>query len=263
METNLSRYKKDLEYLLNLGRRMLIDLELHGRELEGQKNKKPKDKPGSVFFAEYQKWYSESHEVIRQLLPDRLDEFEKLYKGEGKRKQINSMTYTIQDWLTGVRASINRLSGEKYYNDLAITAMKFQIQYEILNSAKLRFESSLFEIKQLLQADLLDSELEASRELIKNGFLRGAGTIAGVVLEKHLEQVCLSHNVQIPKKFPSISDLNDLLKGAGTIDIPMWRFIQRLSDLRNLCGHNKKREPSKDELTELVDGVEKIIKTVF
>jgi len=33
--------------------------------------------------------------------------------------------------------------------------------------------------------------------------------------------------------------------------------------LRNLCDHNKQREPASDEVAELIDGVEKITKTVF
>ncbi|MCH7787417.1 MAG: hypothetical protein IIC22_07890, partial [Chloroflexi bacterium] len=53
------------------------------------------------------------------------------------------------------------------------------------------------------------------------------------------------------------------LKSAGVVDIPDWRFIQRLGDLRNLCDHNKDREPTKDEINELIDGVEKITKTLF
>ena len=49
----------------------------------------------------------------------------------------------------------------------------------------------------------------------------------------------------------------------GVIDVPTWRQIQRLGDIRNLCDHNKGREPTKKELEELVDGVEKITKTLF
>ena len=56
---------------------------------------------------------------------------------------------------------------------------------------------------------------------------------------------------------------NDALKEGGVIDIPQWRFIQRLGDLRNLCDHNKDREPTKDEVAELIDGVDKLTKTVF
>jgi len=48
---------------------------------------------------------------------------------------------------------------------------------------KERFESSLFDIRQLVQADLFDSELEAAEELAKNRFSRAAGAVAGVVLD--------------------------------------------------------------------------------
>jgi len=141
--------------------------------------------------------------------------------------------------------------------------MSYQMQLSILESIKIRFESSLFDIKQVLQADLFDSELSASRELVKHGFLRGAGAMAGVVLEKHLEQVCLNHQLSVAKKSPTISDLNDLLKNNNVFDTPNWRYIQRLGDLRNLCDHNKKREPTTEELNELIDGVDKVLKTIF
>jgi hypothetical protein len=48
----------------------------------------------------------------------------------------------------------------------------------------------------------------------------------------------------LTKKEPTISDLNDALKGANVIDTPDWRFIQNLADLRNLCDHNKTTEPT-------------------
>jgi hypothetical protein len=62
---------------------------------------------------------------------------------------------------------------------------------------------------------------------------------------------------------PTISDFNELLKGGDVIDLVMWRFIQHLGDIRNLCDHGKDREPTKDEVLELIDGVDKVIKTVF
>jgi len=114
-----------------------------------------------------------------------------------------------------------------------------------------------------VQADLFDSELAASQELLKKGFLRGAGAICGVVLEKHLAQVAENHNVTTRKKNPTISDLNDLLKQSDVLDTPEWRQIQRLGDIRNLCDHNKDREPTKDEVQELISGVEKFTKTLF
>jgi hypothetical protein len=141
--------------------------------------------------------------------------------------------------------------------------MRFDTQRAILGSAESRFKSSLFDIAQLVRADLFDSELDAARELTKHGFLRPAGAIAGVVIEKHLAQVCVNHGVPIKKKDPAINDFNEALKNASVVDIPAMRQIQRLADIRNLCDHNKHREPTKDEVIELVDGAEKLCKTLF
>jgi hypothetical protein len=41
------------------------------------------------------------------------------------------------------------------------------------------------------------------------------------------------------------------------------RKIQHLGDIRNLCDHNKNREPKNEEVDDIVSGVETIIKTVY
>lgn len=192
-----------------------------------------------------------------------MSEFEHLYKGDGKRRAIQANSYTIQDWLTGMRAVYDSITGEKPFDDLSATAMRFRTQLNILEASSRRFESSLFDIRQLAQADLFDSELDAARELAKHGFIRAAGAIAGVVLEKHLGQVTRNHNISVRKQHPTISDLNDALKNGDVIDTPTWRGIQRLGDLRNLCDHNKNRDPKPDEIDELVEGTEKYLKTLF
>jgi hypothetical protein len=211
----------------------------------------------------YQGWYSEACEVIRQILPNRLSEFEELYQGNDKRKDINGVTYTIRDWLLGTRASIEIGFGTRSFKDFERMASRFDMQRDILISAKRRFESSLFDIKQIIRADLFDSEIEVARELLKNGFLRPAGAVAGVVLETHLQEVCHNHSINIKKKNPTIGDLYDPLKENDVIDVLTWRFIQRLGDLRNLCDHKKDREPTDVEVRELIDGTEKITKTIL
>jgi hypothetical protein len=128
---------------------------------------------------------------------------------------------------------------------------------------KARFESSLFDIRQLVQADLFDSELDAAKELAKNKFTRAAGALAGVILERHLAQVCDNHGIKVAKKAPGISDLNNTLKEAGVIDVPQWRFVQHLADIRNLCDHNKKMDPTAEQVNDLMAGVMKITKTLF
>jgi hypothetical protein len=136
-------------------------------------------------------------------------------------------------------------------------------QYLMVDGLKKRFESTLFDIRTLVQADLFDDELAAAEELNKKGFRRGGGAVAGVVLERHLLGVCHRHKLPIRKKDPAISDLNDALKSSNIVDIPTWRFIQHLADLRNKCDHSRKAEPTEDEVKQLIEGVRRITKTVF
>jgi hypothetical protein len=139
----------------------------------------------------------------------------------------------------------------------------FRQQLAIIQSVQSRFESSLFDIRQLAQADLFDSDLDAAEELAKKKFTRASGALAGVVLERHLAQVCRNHNIKITKKGPVISDLNNALKEANVIDLPQWRFVQHLADIRNLCDHNKAKEPTVEQVSDLVAGVRKTTKTLF
>ena len=130
-------------------------------------------------------------------------------------------------------------------------------------SAQDRVNSILSDIRGVLQAELFDNELDAASELLKKGHLRAAGALAGVTLESHLSKIAANHTLKVGKKNPTIFDFNEELKNNGVYDIPNWRFIQRLGDIRNLCVHSKDRDPTKDEVDELIRGVQKVIKTLF
>ena len=84
-----------------------------------------------------------------------------------------------------------------------------------------------------------------------------------MVLERHLGQVCDNHSIKIAKKSPVISEFNDALKEAKVIENPDWRFIPHLADIRNLCDHDKKIEPTPGQVNDLISGVMKITKTLF
>ncbi len=252
--SNIHTYKADFESLVELGQEILGDLIYRSREGINDQGSQ-----GKRLEHYYQRWYTEASYVIRQLLPDRQSEFEQLYKGEGKRARVHATNFNIQDWLNGRRAKSSQGTRRLFI----AMASRFQNQLNVLKSAETRFISHLFEIKKLVQADLFDSELDAARELASRGFLRAAGAVAGVVLERHLNQVAENHSIEIRKKNPTIGDFNELLKKESVLEVPVWRQIQWLGAIRNLCDHNKEREPRRDEVDELIDGVEKLTKTLF
>jgi len=184
------------------------------------------------------------------------------YEKPKPRKDITSENYRIEDYLQGLTVTRDGWEKVKVVGPEAAIP-QFQQQFAILRSVSARFQSSLFDIRQLVQADVFDSELDAADELAKNKFTRAAGAMAGVVLERHLTQVCENHAVKVAKKTPVISDLNNAFKDANLIDVPQWRFIQLLADIRNLCDHNKAAEPTSEQVDDLISGVRKTIKTLF
>jgi len=271
MPSNLDRFKKDLAALIDLGDKLHIALQCEcnpeGFKAAVQKEFKDAEKIKTLisklpkFNDKYQTWYSEAKALVTQLLPERIADFVRLYEKPKTRKAITYESYTIEDCLQGL--TVTQVWGKEKVVGPDAAIPLIQQQVNILKSASQRFESSLFDIRQLVQADLFDSELDAATELSKHKFARAAGAVAGVVLEKHLAQVCGNHSVAITKTAPHISDLNDALKAANVIDVPQWRFIQHLGDLRNLCDHNKKAKPTEEQVNDLIAGVAKTIKTLF
>ena len=264
---NVDRYKKDLNLLVKLGDRLhhAMQNECSPKEFAQAVREAYGDKSEEFiqslprFDSEYQTWYSEAKVLVRQLMPDRLSDFTRYYEKPRSRKEITFVNYTIEDYLEGLQV---RLPGKMIAGpDAAVP--KFYQQLSIVKSIRERFKSSLFDIRQLAQAELFDSELDAAKELAKNKFRRAAGSVAGVVLERHLKEVCSNHGLTIRKKNPQISDLNDALKNAYAVEIQEWRFIQHLGDIRNLCAHDKETEPTVEQVNNLLSGVARVTKTVF
>lgn len=271
MVSSFDRYRKDVSSLVERGNHLVYALHretspsafkkeaLRALGSEEEVNKLIADLP--IFKSGYQPWYSEAKALVRQLLPERLDDFARLYEKPKTRKEITYENYTIEDAVHGLR--VTRNNGAQVIVSMSAAIPRLEQQVAIVTGIENRFESTLFDIKQLLQGDIFDSELDAARHLLKNAFTRAAGALAGVVLEKHLGEVASAHNVTARKKEPSIADLNDALKAADVVEVSQWRFIQHLGDIRNLCDHNKSKEPSKEQVADLLDGVSKVIKTVF
>ena len=254
MTAYADRVKSELQQLIERGYKVYYGL---AYQYVDEKAKKEIGQERLDFTREYEKWYSEARQVLKFLLPDRLKDFDAYYKNE-KRKSVSFATYTISDALVGLTT---RRGGEALCDPKsAIPRMHGQLQ--ILESCENAIDGILFNLRSVMQADLFESELEQARVLNKNGFHRAAGALAGVVLEGHLKDIAMKKNVSPSKKNPSISDFNESLKNADLIEIKDWRFIQHLADIRNLCDHKKTREPERNEIDDLIAGVDKVIKIV-
>ena len=265
MGFDVETVKNDLNRLLKQGNQLYIALAYKSESgAKKEEARKYLEKNGidvkklPDFKTRYEVWYSEALQYIKTFLPDRTNDFVALYKNE-KRKEITFASYTISDAIIGL--CMTRAGRVEVDESAAVP--KMQQQVSILESALKLVDSVIYSIQFSVRAELFDSELGAANELLKAGFLRASGAMCGVILEKHLSEVCARHKISLRKKSPTIIDYNEELKNAGVTDLPTWRYIQLLGDLRNLCCHDKKSEPTKDQAKDLLDGTTKICKTVY
>src|SRR5690606_14391936 len=153
MGSNIDRYKKDFDRLRQRGH--LLDQAFsyyaHEEEYEAAVLKHFKnDKKAAKahldalpdFKNSYQSWYSEAIVLLKQLLPDRLNDFIRLYEKPKGRKDIGFENYRIEDALQGLRIT---QYGDKVVADRKSAITHLDQQVAILKSIQGRFESSLYD----------------------------------------------------------------------------------------------------------------------
>jgi len=219
------------------------------------------DEKFPYMLSHYQNWYTKALPLVRLLASDRVDEFESYYRSDPRRKKLDVLTFSIQDYLAGLRP-VSDGGGKAAYNATAAAASRVQSQLLLLTSLSSRIEGAFADVEGRLAAEFEDKELEVAQKLMRVN-LRAAGAVAGVALESHLARICAQRQLTIRKKSPGVSDFNDLLKKNQVLDTPTWRRIQYLGDIRNLCSHKKEREPTRDEIGSLIEGVNEIVKSLF
>lgn len=194
----------------------------------------------------YQHRYSACRTILEKNQLGRVGEFETSYSPAGKNtevgiKQLLSSRYVTKDDQFRLMDLINH-------------------QFDILSAVPSHLQYSLYDVELSAYSILMDDEIMAARHLLENGFLRPAGALAGVILERHLKNLLRKHTPPIKfKEKDTLSTLNDLCKDT-VYDLIVWRKVQHLTDLRNLCDHANDREPSKAEVKELIKGVAVMLK---
>ena len=149
--SNISKFKEELESLLNEGDLLRLSLAVDLGVFDEETVKNLRELKLPIFKDQYERWYSASMRVVKQMLPDRLADFVKQYRDE-KRKQTDFGTYGTADYMIGL--SITR--GCVTFVDEKVAFPKFEQQLNILKSAQTRLESSLFDMLEILQADPRD-----------------------------------------------------------------------------------------------------------
>jgi hypothetical protein len=192
--------------------------------------------PGGLPNA-YNNWYVRATRLVQANLPEQQETFLFLYN-------------ETHDYIVRGRTS---------YLDTFYLA--FEGQIGIVAAIPGAIALRALDLRGLVSADLLDSELDAAQVLLDNGFIRAAGAVAGVVAEGHLkllhDQASLAYD-----KNDGIYKLAERLKSQGLISQADERRFQAVADVRNNCDHKKPLDPTDDEVRQMIKDVNELIKRV-
>ena len=203
----------------------------------------------------YQKWYGAVRVIIEKNQPARLDEFDEIYNYYDIKAKAQSKAQSKR-----IKQIIERKHIEKQEQFLLFDLINRQ--FDILSAVPDHLKYSIYDIELTVYSVLMDDEISASRHLLSNGFLRPAGALAGVILERHIKNLLRKNSPPITyRETDALSKVNDLCKNFNIYDGIKWRKIQHLTDLRNLCDHPKERDPTKEEVNDLINEVSEILKT--
>jgi hypothetical protein len=249
MASSLDELKAEGQKVLEIGSNLWV---------EEAKRLRAKDTSAFALLTashKYQEFYSKAYNIIKFSTPHQLQEFQALHNAPHKK---GVASHTVSDHFSGMGPAI-------WDRDQAgnTALLMFNRQLSILKAALTILDSAVWNISTELQGALFDNELATASELAKAGHLHAAGALAGVTLERHLDSICIAHKVSLKKTKPTLADYNEALKAAGVCDVIVWRRVQGLADIRNLCVHKGEREPTKDDVNDLISGVTKIVKSLL
>lgn len=113
----------------------------------------------------------------------------------------------------------------------------------------------LTSLKNLVQADVFESELQQASELLSSGYKLAAAVISGVVLETALRDLCAREGMPAGK----LDKMNADLTKAGIYNKLQQKRITALADIRNSAAHGKPDEFTESDVESMIRDVEQFL----
>jgi len=187
-------------------------------------------------------WFAEAEELIIEYRPSIIDDFQSDYESLDEYLQISNTT-------------INN-------NETYILNRCFSILDNMISSIKgipVKLEIRQLKAKKDISIRLSKDEIQRSRELYENDFIRSSGVIASVALERHLLTMCEnSQNIIDYEPNHGINRLAQTLYESDIIDKTTWNDLKSLASIRETCAHPE--EPNKHAVKRLINDAEDFIR---
>jgi hypothetical protein len=114
-------------------------------------------------------------------------------------------------------------------------------------------------VRILIEAEVFASQLEQAKELLGAGYYAAAAIIAGVVLETHLRELCISNNI----KTGTMNRMNDDLAKSGIYTAIIQKQITSFAAIRNSAAHGKENDEKegfkKEQVITMIQGIKNVL----
>ena len=213
------------------------------------------------FIEKYLSWFFPVSNSIKFLFPEKFDEFNNCYYNYLKTNNRTPDNYKISNYINNDKIDIN--TNFKYYDEnirIKIVYNNFNHQRLIVKAIIDNFDSVSFNYEKETYMTFQEENIDSVQELFDNNFLRAAGALCGVIIEKHLKTKLLPFDKNaFTSKNLTLEPLNQACKKNNIYTTTEFKKIIHLTDLRNLCDHKNTKDPTKDQVQELIDGTKWII----
>lgn len=197
---------------------------------------------------EYEGWYSAAYQLIKDYLSERTADFSQYYEYQASKSSKQGVIDYLQ--FNGVPGT----SSKSEILDSLLNA--FERQRNILLSVLDVVEIKELNLRKLISADVVKTEIDQAEALFITGFSRAAGVVAGVALERYLKTLCDINAITYGSR-DTIQPVAQFLRTAGKLDIVEMNRITYLASIRNKCSHPD--SASDEEVKSLIDEVKKLI----
>lgn len=173
----------------------------------------------------------------------------------------------VLNWKVKVKNLLSNLCGEKSQHFSAFVeagkASSFTTNYSLLQQMKAVFMAAkedfeggyLNSVRNLVQAEVFDNELDQAKELLNSGYASAAAVIAGVVLETTIRNLCSDNGIP----FGKLDKMNADLAKQGVYNSLIQKRITALAGIRNSAAHGKIEEFNKDDVSAMIDEIERFV----
>ena len=128
----------------------------------------------------------------------------------------------------------------------------------VFEAAKEDFQAGyLASTRNLIQAEVFDTELEQAQEFLRLNYKVPAAVIAGVVLETTIRELCTRNSIAHGK----LDKMNADLAKAGVYNGIVQKRITHLAAVRNSAAHGNDAEFKTYDVKAMIDEVEQFLAT--